>query len=133
MKTMKKLFLTFVAVLSLAGFALAPLTPALAATTSEDAVCEGVGAASGGGGCEPTSGVTDINTVIRTGLRIFQSIVGLIAVIMMVTAGMRFVTSSGDATKVASARNTLLYGAVGIVVVALSEVIIQFALNQAAS
>lgn len=128
---MKKLFLTFMAVFSLAGFALAPAAPAFA--ISKDDVCKGVGAASGSDGCKPTEGVTDINTVIRTGLRIFQSIVGLIAVIMMVTAGLRFVTSSGDPTKVGSARNTLLYGAVGIVVVALSEVIIQFALNQAAS
>lgn len=128
---MKKLFLTLVAVFSLAGLAFAPSTPAFA--VSKDDVCEGVGAASGSNGCTPTEGVKDINTVIRTGIRIFQSIVGLIAVIMMVTAGMRFVTSSGDPTKVSSARNTLLYGAVGIVVVALSEVIIQFALNQAAS
>lgn len=127
---MKRIFLIFVAIFSLAGFALTPMTPAFADSKSD--VCDGVGAASGGSGCTPTSGVSDINTVIRTGLRIFQSIVGLIAVIMMVTAGMRFVTSGGDATKVTSARNTLLYGAVGIVVVALSEVIIQFALNQAA-
>jgi hypothetical protein len=97
---------------------------------SKDDVCEGVGAASGGSGCTPTSGVKDINSVIKTALRIFQSVVGLIAVIMMITAGLRFITSSGDSAKVTSARNTLLYGAVGIVVVALSEVIIQFALNQ---
>ena len=114
---MKRIFLIFVAILSLAGFALAPTTSAFAA--SKEDVCKGVGAASGSNGCTPTSGVTNINTVIETGLRIFQSIVGLIAIIMMITAGMRFVTSSGDPTKVASARNTLLYGAVGIVVVAL--------------
>jgi len=127
---MKRIFLIIAAVLSLTSLVLAPAQPVFAA--SKDDVCEGVGAASGGSGCTPTSGVTDINKVIQTGLRIFQSIVGLIAIIMMVTAGMRFVTSSGDPTKVASARNTLLYGAVGVVVVALSEVIIQFALNQAA-
>lgn len=128
---MKKIFLIFVAIFSLAGLALAPVMPAMAA--SKDDVCEGVGAASGSNGCTPTSGVSDINTVIRTGLRIFQTIVGLIAVIMMVTAGLRFVTSGGDPTKVTSARNTLLYGSIGIIVVALSEVIIQFALNQASS
>lgn len=128
---MKKLILYFVSVLSLAGVALMPMTPALAA--SKDDVCAGVGAVTGSNGCEPAAGVKDINSVIQTGIRIFQSIVGLIAVVMMVTAGLRFVTSGGDATKVTSARNTLLYGAVGIIVVALSEVIVQFALNQAAS
>lgn len=129
MKLMKRIFLTFLAVLSLTGFALSPMTPAFAA--NKDDVCEGVGAASGGSGCTPTGGVTDINVVVRTGLRIFQSIVGIIAVIMMVTAGLRFITSGGTPDKINSARNTLLYGAIGIVVVALSEVIIQFALNQA--
>ncbi len=126
---MKRILLTLIAVLSLSSLALVPTQLAFASSKAD--VCEGVGAASGGNGCTPTSGVTDINTVIHTGLRIFQSIVGLIAIIMMVTAGLRFVTSSGDPAKVSSARNTLLYGAVGVVVVALSEVIIQFALNQA--
>lgn len=127
---MKRIFLILAAVLSLTGFALVPAHSALAA--SKDDVCAGVGAASGGKGCTPTGGVTNINTVINTGLRLFQVIVGLIAVIMMITAGLRFITSSGDPTKVASARNTILYGAVGIVVVVMSEVIIQFVLNRAA-
>lgn len=126
---MKRVFLILAAALSLTSLVLVPAQPALAA--SKDDVCAGVGIASGGKDCTPTSGVTSINTVINTGLRLFQVIVGLIAIIMMITAGLRFITSSGDPTKVASARNTILYAAVGIVVVVMSEVIIQFVLNRA--
>ncbi len=128
---MKRAFLILAAALSLAGFALVPAHSALAA--SKDDVCAGVGIASGAGGndCKPAEGATNVNTVISTGLRLFQVIVGLIAIIMMITAGLRFITSSGDPTKVASARNTILYAAVGIVVVAMSQVIIQFVLNRA--
>lgn len=115
--------------MSLFGFVLAPTTTVLA--DSKNDVCDGVGAASGGSGCTPTDGVTDLNKVIKTAIRIFESVVGIIALIMMVTAGLRFVTSSGDSGKVTSARNTLLYAAIGIVVVALSEIIIQFVLNRA--
>ncbi len=126
---MKRLFIILAVAMSLFGFVLAPTTTVLA--DSKNDVCDGVGAASGGSGCTPTDGVTDLNKVIKTAIRIFESVVGIIALIMMVTAGLRFVTSSGDSGKVTSARNTLLYAAIGIVVVALSEIIIQFVLNRA--
>lgn len=126
---MKRIFLILAIAISFFGFALSSTSTVQAASKND--VCDGVGAASGSNGCTPTDGVTDINKLIKTAIRIFQSVVGLIALIMMVTAGLRFVTSSGDSGKVTSARNTLLYASVGIVVVALAEVIVQFALNRA--
>jgi hypothetical protein len=126
--SMNKLILIFVIAVSLFSFVLMPAGSAFASSKAD--VCDGVGAASGGSGCTPTDGVSDVNKLIRTAIRIFQSVVGIIALIMMVTSGLRFVTSGGDPGKVTSARNTLLYAAVGIVVVALSEVIIQFVLNR---
>lgn len=125
---MRRLLLTILALLAFAMPLLAPGSPVYA--QNKDDVCQGVGQVTGGSNCAPTGSVTDVNGVVRTALRIFQVIVGIIALVFVVLAGQRFITSAGEAQKVVSARNTLLYAAVGIVVVAFSELIIQFVLNR---
>ncbi len=99
---------------------------------NKDDVCRGVGQVTGGNDCAPAPGssVTDANKLVRTAIRIFQTVVGIIALVFMVIAGQRFITSNGESNKVAEARNTILYAAVGIVVVGLSEIFIQFVLNR---
>ena len=55
--------------------------------------------------------------------------VGFIAVAMIVMGGISFATSQGDTAKVAKARNTILYGVVGLVVALLAFAIVNFVLN----
>jgi hypothetical protein len=57
-------------------------------------------------------------------------IAGSVAVIMVIFGGIRFVISSGDAAKVASARQTVLYALVGLVVIVFSNAIIKFVLTR---
>jgi hypothetical protein len=57
--------------------------------------------------------------------------VGIIAVIMIVYGGFRYITSGGDATKVTSARNTILYAIIGLIIVALAQFIVKFVLKKA--
>lgn len=54
---------------------------------------------------------------------------GIIAVVMIMVAGLKMVTSSGDSKKFSEARNTIIYAAVGIVVIVLARVIIEFILR----
>lgn len=102
---------------------------ALAQTnSSKDAVCEGISGVSGGACTEAEANrVTD---TIRNALRIFQVIAGVVAIFMMIIAGLRFITSSGSSDGVKSARNTILYASIGIIIVIISEAIIQFVLNR---
>lgn len=58
-------------------------------------------------------------------------ILGAIAVIMIVIGGFKFVTSGGDTNAVASAKNTIIYALVGLVVVALAQVIVHYVLTLA--
>ncbi len=51
---------------------------------------------------------------------------GAICVIMIIYGGFRFITSGGDAEKTKSARNTVIYAAVGLAVVILANRIIAF-------
>ena len=52
--------------------------------------------------------------------------VGTVAVFLIVYAGIRFVTSGGDAKKVQSARQIITYALVGLVIVLSSFAIIYF-------
>ena len=70
------------------------------------------------------------NDVLATTINIISVIVGVIAVIMIIFGGFRYVTSGGDGTKVTSAKNTILYGLIGLVIVALAQIIVRFVLEQ---
>jgi hypothetical protein len=75
-------------------------------------------------------GDVDINSVITTAIKLMTAIVGIFSVIMIIFAGFKYVTSGGDANKTASAKNTIIYAIVGLVIVALAQAIVKFVLNK---
>lgn len=56
---------------------------------------------------------------------------GIIAVIVMIIGGFFYVTSNGDANKIARGKNTILYAVVGLVVIIFAFVITQFVIGVA--
>ncbi len=56
-------------------------------------------------------------------------IVAAVSVLMIVIAGVKFVTSNGNPESVAKARNTMIYAAVGLVVSLSAEAIVAFGLK----
>ena len=64
-------------------------------------------------------------------VNIFSIIVGVAAIIMILYGGFRYITSGGSSDKVGSAKNTLIYAIVGLIVVALAQVIVNFVLSSA--
>jgi hypothetical protein len=60
----------------------------------------------------------------------FSLVVGVVAVIMIIIAGFKYITSGGDSGNVTSAKNTILYAIIGLVVVALSQFIVKFVLGR---
>lgn len=62
---------------------------------------------------------------------IISYVAGVVAVIMVLVSGFKFMTSAGDAGKTASARSTLIYAMIGIAVAALAQFIVQFVLSTA--
>lgn len=53
-------------------------------------------------------------------------ILGAISVIMIIVAGIRYTTSNGDTSAVTSAKNTLFYAIIGLVVAILAYAIVNF-------
>lgn len=60
----------------------------------------------------------------------FSIIVGAASIIMIIYGGFRYVTSGGESGRVGAAKNALLYAIVGLVIVALAQLIVHFVLNQ---
>jgi len=85
--------------------------------------------------CTGTDGVTggSIASDARKVVTIFSVIVGAISVIMIIYGGFRYITSGGDSGRVGNAKNTLIYAIVGLVIVALAQLIVHFVLQQTSS
>lgn len=73
---------------------------------------------------------TDANGLIATIVSTLLFIIGAIAVIMLIYGGFRYVTSGGDSSAVTSAKNTILYAVIGIVVAVLAWTIVRFVLDE---
>ncbi len=118
--------------ISLMSLVLAYPQPAAAALFdgSKGAACGGVVLSNTSQSCDSKSANT-VNKLIKDGLNLLSFIAGLAAVIMIIVAGIKFVTSQGESANIASARNTIIYAVIGLVVVALSQFIVKFVLNKA--
>jgi hypothetical protein len=111
-------------------FALAP-TVSAQDSLFKDAKQEACkGATLGNGGCNKAQAGTDIDNTIKFVVNILTLIVGVVAVIMVIVNGFRFITSNGDSNAVSAAKNGLLYAIVGLVIVALAQVIVRFVIDK---
>lgn len=70
------------------------------------------------------------NHIITLIINIFSLIVGVIAVIMIIVGGLKYITSGGDSGNISSAKNTILYAVIGLVVVALAQFVVRFVLTK---
>lgn len=67
---------------------------------------------------------------IRTIVNVLLFIVGAAAVIMLIVGGLKYVTSNGDQQAVKSAKDTILYAIIGVVVAFLAYAIVNFIISQ---
>ena len=91
---------------------------------SKQAACQGIG------GCDSNAdrSVADLLTTV---IKLISWIVGVLSVIMIIVGGMKFVVSNGDANSAKSARMTIIYALVGLVIAALAQVLVNFVLDRA--
>ena len=70
------------------------------------------------------------NKIITLIINIFSLLVGVIAVIMIIIGGLKYITSGGDSGNIQSAKNTIMYAVIGLVVVALAQFVVRFVLQK---
>lgn len=61
---------------------------------------------------------------------LFALITGIVSVFMVIIGGLRYTTSSGDPSKTASAKDTILYAAIGVAVASAAGLIAKFVLSR---
>ncbi len=131
MKYMKNIIASFVLTLALAfGMSAVVLTAPVGAQTPKDSVCQGVGLASGSNGCDQPAGQPSVQDTIQKVVTIMLALVAVISIIMIIIGGLKYITSGGDSGKVSSAKDTILYSVIGLVVALLAQVIVSFVVNR---
>ena len=124
---MKKRHIT--AITSTLGLALSIFASILLAPTSFAftlSIQDGANSAKGVNQATDLFGNTGIFTTI-TNVMLF--IVGAISVIMIVIGGLRYVVSGGNSSNVTTAKNTILYAIVGLIIAIMAYAIINFVIG----
>ena len=83
--------------------------------------------------CQPDTAPKTVEDTIKAVISVLSVIAGAVAVIMVILGGFRYVTSAGNAETTKSARNTILYALVGLVIIAMAQIIVHFTLNNVAN
>lgn len=112
------------------------IVPAVAVHADDIGNCLSQGSgldASINGTCDPADtdvGTQKIQDIVTLIVNIFSVIVGIVAVIMIIYGGFKYITSGGDSGNITSAKNTIIYAIIGLVVVALAQFLVQFVLDK---
>lgn len=103
-------------------------------TVPVGAACDIAGGIAQGAECaKPTNAPSELfgpQSIFVTVTNILLFIIGAIAVIMLIIGGIRYVVSAGDQNAVTSAKNTILYAIIGIVVAFLAYAAVNFVSSQ---
>jgi glucan phosphoethanolaminetransferase (alkaline phosphatase superfamily) len=88
-------------------------------------------------GCDQNPGAAvcqsrddDAADMIKTAINAALMVLGMIAVLMIVIGGIRYTTSNGESAKVKSAKDTVMYSVIGLVVAILSYTIVNFVIGR---
>lgn len=89
----------------------------------------GLGVASFSEDCVRNGGCVDPSVMVTSALQWVIGIAGVISAIFIVMGGTSYIMSRGDAGKLQTAKQTILYALIGLAIVALAELIVTFASN----
>lgn len=132
LRKVRRFIYTAAAALSLAMPALVPVAVHAQINTAGGAACGIEGQVnSSGAPCPVQAADANLTTLVQRIINVLSVIIGVIAVVMIIIGGLRYITSGGDSGNVSSAKNTILYAIVGLIVVALAQFIVRFVLSNA--
>lgn len=132
MKNIKRHLLALLAVpalmLSVAAFS----APTYAACSTDEDAADSMtlcgGATSSHGGEQPTS-LFGVGGVFQTVTNVLLFVIGAVSVVMLIIGGIRYTVSQGDSSAVTSAKNTILYSVVGLLVAILAFAAVNFVIG----
>jgi hypothetical protein len=125
-----RLVAVFVLVVMLSGLAApaavsaAPFSPSTGVPctqASDSTICQTKSTA------DPLTGSTGI---LHNVTRLIAAVAGAVAVIIMVLAGIRYMTSQGDAEQVSKAKKTIIFAGVGLLMIAIGQALINIVISK---
>lgn len=119
---MNKIKVALIALVALVG--VATLTPAYVSADPADQIKTGVNSVGGN-----DSGGT-LQARIKTIVNTLLFVLGSIAVVMIVIGGIRYTISNGESSQIKSAKDTIMYAVIGLVVAILAYAIVNFVVDQ---
>jgi hypothetical protein len=132
MSRIKRILITLSASFGLLAPAVLPATVFAQTNDTKGGLCTGAELTTTQTDCATSAAGANasVDTLITNVINLFSLVVGIVAVIMIIVGGLKYITSGGDSGNVTGAKNTILYAVVGLIVVALAQVIVRFVLNQ---
>lgn len=128
---MKKILATILFSASLISFFPHPTQAALSQTEID--LCTSSGNVVDNGKCVPKNNGTQLtgpNSYLTSIINLLLYIAGAVAVIVIIVGGIRYITSTGDAMRIKQAKDTILYGIVGLVIALIAYAIVNTLVNQ---
>jgi hypothetical protein len=122
---MKKIIATILSLTTVLALSLAVVGTASAATssiTSKDLGLE-YGAATG-------LGSTDIRTTVATIIKTAMSLLGIVAVVIVLIGGFKWMTAGGNEDQVGEAKKWIFSGVIGLAIILSAYALASFVINQ---
>ena len=101
-------------------------TPVQAASCGSAKQCITDGLTASGTSTTPNS----FSSVLTTVTNILLFLMGAVSVIMIIIGGFMYVTAAGDAGRIKTAKNTILYAVIGLIVAIFAWAIVSFVVQQ---
>ncbi len=74
-------------------------------------------------------GNVSLESTVKNVLSVVFAIIGVIAVIMVVIGGVNYIMSQGDSQRTQKAKNTIMYGLIGMIIALAAFAIVQFVMH----
>ena len=125
MNKIKNIICLVMATLAIAvtGLAATTMAPAYATTANEQAQ-NGVNSINPEG-----TSTKSLPEMIKIILTVVFTVIGMVAVVMIILGGVNYATSQGDPAKATKAKNTIMYAVIGLVITLLAIAIVNFVLS----
>lgn len=115
--------------LILAGLLLVPFVALATTPVSAQSSFNLQSGASSAQGQGTAGEITDPSSTVTNVVNIILWFVGILSVIMIIFGGIKYATSAGDSGKVTSAKNTIMYAVIGLIVAIFAYAIVNFVIS----
>ena len=126
--SIKKIMLSFAAaaIVALGTVGIAQQPAYAACTSAKDCITDGVDGAGG----NTAGNKRPIGTIIKSIVNALLFLLGAVAVIMIIIGGIKYTVSNGDSSQVSSAKNTIFYAVIGLIVAMMAYAIVNFVITK---